>query len=532
MAVLKSMVNEDRLLSLVHNFFARPEAVLIEIAQNSQRSGASKLDIIVDGGSMLRVKDNGAGIIDPTPLFVLADSDWSEDVEKDQMPAGWGLFYLYSISKKVTLRSKFGTITFDSERFFTDVEYRKNVLNLIDRDAACEGFEIDVCLKRDINAKLQCGDKLGWFPMDITFNGIPVPKKSLDNYMGDKQRLETEYEGNRVVIDPFDKEVADVKSLLTIWYGIPVEGEYCRNALRYLPRVIIDAKQGCPLTPVLPYRESIKEDKKLQDFMGFVRETVVEFLIPLISEGKDRNLLQALKVMEHIATQEELDRLDKFYVVRHQPYHQSYIGYSGVPGSHEEIIVDKADSVGLVNESLLLKGLDSYKIGSDYILLPDGVITAIKLPARYPSWLSSKISNKDVEIRISIKGDSYPGAHFGWQEADIKGAEMLFIKEAFEGSMLFYDKPVDIFNGDLSELIFTNVVFSEEGDCYDTQFHEYEESIREDIMQITGKYDVLTIFKGLWTVGIAPWSVLSIRIDKDKGNMIVKTVEEEKTFRI
>ena len=123
MTTLLTGINEERLFKLLPNFFERPQGVMIELAQNSRRAGASRMEITLEG-DRLSVTDNGHGLSDPTSLFILADSSWSDAVEAEQMPAGWGLFFLYSLSHWVSFKSHFGTIEFQPDRFLGEVRHR------------------------------------------------------------------------------------------------------------------------------------------------------------------------------------------------------------------------------------------------------------------------------------------------------------------------------------------------------------------------------------------------------------------------
>ena len=51
-----------------------------------------------------------------------------------------------------------------------------------------------------------------------------------------------------------------------VWYGIPL------NVTGYLHDVAIDVCESDPLTPVLPYRTSIKHDDKAEKFLEFVKK--------------------------------------------------------------------------------------------------------------------------------------------------------------------------------------------------------------------------------------------------------------------
>ena len=67
------MINEEKLFKLLPYFFDRPSAILLEIAQNAHRSGASRLDITLKGAT-LEVEDDGSGTDNPRALVCLAES--------------------------------------------------------------------------------------------------------------------------------------------------------------------------------------------------------------------------------------------------------------------------------------------------------------------------------------------------------------------------------------------------------------------------------------------------------------------------
>lgn len=84
---MSTMINEDRLFKLLPFFFENPKSILVELAQNAKRAGATGISFKQRGKTLI-VKDNGQGARDPLALFVLAQSDWSEEVELNEMPAG------------------------------------------------------------------------------------------------------------------------------------------------------------------------------------------------------------------------------------------------------------------------------------------------------------------------------------------------------------------------------------------------------------------------------------------------------------
>ena len=277
------MINEEKLFKLLPYFFDRPSAVLLEIAQNAHRSGATKLAVTLNG-TALEVEDDGSGMDNPRALVCLAESDWPSEVMENQMPAGWGLFFLMSISETVSYTSLFGTLTVDCKRFLNEACYRDDVVSLVDGSARTEkGFRIKARLVDDVFksvAYLQVLDGLSYFPMTITMNGSLIKRKKLSEVCKDYP-IKASYMGNAVYVNPkgamflgWLDSFLDHVSL--VWYGIPL------NVTSYLHDVAVEVSEGDPLTPVLPYRTFIKHDEKAERFMEFVRKEVAGWCIEQI----------------------------------------------------------------------------------------------------------------------------------------------------------------------------------------------------------------------------------------------------------
>ena len=198
------MINEEKLFKLLPYFFDRPSAVLLEIAQNAHRSGATKLAVTLKG-TVLEVEDDGSGTDNPRALVCLAESDWPSEVMENQMPAGWGLFFLISVSETVTYTSLFGTLTVDCKRFLNEASYRETRLSLVDGSARTEkGFRIEARLMDGVFksvAYLQVLDGLSYFPMSVTMNGSLVKRKKLSEACKNYP-IKTSYMGNAVYVNP------------------------------------------------------------------------------------------------------------------------------------------------------------------------------------------------------------------------------------------------------------------------------------------------------------------------------------------
>lgn len=527
-------VNEDRLFSLLPYFFDNPSSVVIEIAQNAQRSGATRLDITLENG-ILRTFDNGSGTDNPEPLFVLADSSWSEEVEENQKPAGWGLFFLYSIAESVIFASKFGTVEVDCHKYLSDGSYRANILSNIDSGRGFSGFSIEAILRAEVRDNiLDSIDRLSWFPLDVTVNGLPVAQKNAEDEFGNYD-ICTVYEGNRVYIKTSnfpDSSQRLLDKLMTIWYGIPVNTRWWTN-----PAVVIDVKEGTPLTPVLPYRQTIKQDEKFDAFWKFIRNVVVEHTTRCINgaEIKDESRLKAhMENMERLGTQEELDRLERFYFVKFEPHHDGENVFT------RSIRIIGKEDIPPVDEELVLEGLEDFfkKESFDHdhedVFLPEGTIKSVNLPERRPGWLKTRTVKRT--IRISAEPGSLYSGRFNWVKASIEAdcsapvKLIAVISDSYSGYIFYSDTPADVY--DVIDPVFDNRVYSDEGDQWDSQRCYFEEELQNDIMSITGAYRLHKLLDGLLVAGITPEGVLSIEVNRAGKTMIVRTEKGAREVRI
>lgn len=526
-------VNEDRLFSLLPYFFDNPSSVVIEIAQNAQRSGATRLDITLENG-ILRTFDNGSGTDNPEPLFVLADSNWSEEVEENQKPAGWGLFFLYSIAETVTFASGFGTVDVDCQRYLSDGGYRANILSSIDPGRGFSGFSIEAGLRAEVKDRILASiDRLNWFPLDVTVNGLPVARKNAQDEFGNYD-ICTVYEGNRVYIKTSnfpDSQQRLLDKLMTIWYGIPVNTRWWTN-----PSVVIDVTDGTPLTPVLPYRQTIKQDEKFDAFWKFLRDAVVEHSMKCINGGSnDESRLKAhMENMERLGTQDELDRLERFYFVKFEPHHDGENVFT-----RSVRIIGKED-IPPVDEELVLEGLEDFfkKESFDHdhedIFLPEGTIQSVNLPERRPGWLNIRTVKRT--IRVSAEPVSLYSGRFNWVRASIEADRSVPVKliavisDSCCGYIFYSDTPANVYG--VVDPVFDNRVYSDEGDQWDSQRCYFEEELQNDVMAITGAFRLHKLLDGLLVAGITPEGVLSIEVNKAGKTMTVRTEKETREVRI
>jgi hypothetical protein len=527
------MINEEKLFKLLPYFFDRPSAVLVEIAQNAHRSGAAKLAVTLKG-TALEVEDDGDGMDNPRALVCLAESDWPSEVMENQMPAGWGLFFLMSVSETITYTSLFGTLTIDCKRFLNEAPYRDNVVNLVDGSTKTEkGFRIKARLVDGVFksvAYLQVLDGLSYFPMTITMNGSLIKRKNLSEVCKNYP-IKTSYMGNAVYVNPkgamflgWLDSFLDHVSL--VWYGIPL------NVTGYLHDVAVEVSEGDPLTPVLPYRTSIKHDEKAERFLGFVRKEVSGWCIEQIRVFREQphedleDMIRVMRLAGELLSPKALDGLDLFFVEVVDPYYtestdsDEVVQYRLVRKAEGALVSERLSLT--VDDKLLWDEEDSVLDGSKPVL-PPWTITRIDLPVNRPSWLQKE--ERWVPMQVTALDASRYDYTWHKSSIDCEGKEIAvvsMVERWAEGDIYYKDTPEDFIA--VEDAVFDMKLYNDDGDTYDTQRDSFSRLIAREIMSITGRYPLSDLLSGIGVTGIDPHDVRIIDISlKDKVMKVTKT---------
>lgn len=521
------IINEDRLLKLIHNFFEEPQTLIVELVQNAVRAKAKNITINTSGDK-LSVTDDGEGCGAAAPLLTLAESDWCAEIEQNQQPAGWGMFVLYCLSKEVEIASTFGTLRFNTEAFLNDAGYRKNVASLIETDAAPKGiggFAITATLKTVKLAQEIVGindERLQYFPIDITINGKSVKRSSIQED-GKGFLIKTSYMGNDVFIgdsrQQFPRSIGD---FAVIWHGM-----YIPNT-SYGVKGIINVTCNSPLTPVLPFRTSIKQDEKLGKFWDSIRLEIVGYCINRINDSKTGDPLQLMATMEDLATQDETDRLNRFFVDKRQPYF--YCNTWNGCHETERSIVSKGEKI--ISHSIkacLVKDGKEVPLEDEDILVPKDVIYSRTLRRKSPGWLKIEENICNVDIYFT-EGDKPYRGNMLWCKAKIASSlgldlDIIGVSDGMcTGDMtIYYGSNAK----DARYLGMTDYFYSGDGDSYDTQADYIERAIEEDISNINKAYCVGDLLKGFREVrGMKICDIKNIAISKKKVRITLKRNKE------
>jgi len=518
---MSKFINEDRLFQKIKYFFARPEMVYIEIAQNSTRAGATSLDLSLVDNTLTAI-DNGSGCTDPMALLQLSGSDWSEEIESEQNPAGWGLFALYAISSTVKFASNFGSLTVNCKRFLEDTEYRENLPKSVEKSERCDGFAIRAEIAdKDILNSLNsgCKDDLEWFPLELSFNGDKIERMEADKLYGDYPII-TEYEGNKVYIDPqkisvIRHDISDM-DITVIWHGHIIKPKwYSWDA------IVIDVKKGSPLTPVLPYRNTIRKDEKESAFREFVRKRVVEYCTIVIntSNGDNKDMLEKIvNRMSYLANQEELDALNRYGIEKSDCYYNDEYDCSNA----EFIPISKGQQVPVNEclENIVINGTDYREAEHSSVTLPPNTVTSISKYRGSPSWLN--VETKYVNLEIETEGEPIYVDNNTWTKAKSIRCGGKELEVAYVDDEFFFAKPEAIY--EIDHAVFAMHVFYEDGDSWDTQLDYYNETVRNAMNKIRGSYKKHDLFRSLYDAGLNGNTIENItEIKINKKEVIIKT---------
>ncbi len=536
---MDTVINTNRLLSNLESFFQNPNTVLIELAQNAQRAGASELRIDFKDG-VLSGKDNGHGIDSVKPLLVLAESDWNSEVMQTA-PAGFGLYHLFCISMVVSFQSKFGKFTLDCQSFLKDEAYRATIESLIRKEDVCEGFSFEAVLKEEVCTDIMddVKDHLGYFPLSIYINGEMLSRDTLEKDCSE-WAIKTKFKGSSVFIDPFVGHCSSssfpnspedlANKLKTVWYGIPIGVKGFSHK-----HVAVNVSNSYPLTPVLPYRKEIKHDGKLKDFYEFVRRMTAEYCIKLINAPlkKSRSTVQkkkealrrdqeikklgAMATMVNIAKKEELDQLDHFFVIVSQPY-------SSMDTHPTRRIVNRGDVLTSETAKLFIDtGNGPEERDTDTLFLPNDTIVQLSLPTKYPDWI--RIDEK--KVKIEVKGDHTLNGMFEWFKSNItvtgKHIDVVVLCDGFHDGQVFYTKSPNDYDW-VNDEVFCRVFLVEDydADTPDTQRDNYERNVERDIQKILNEFSSWKLFSDIGEAVDMPHdSILSINIDRKKQTVTV-----------
>jgi len=491
-------INENRFFSMIENFFENTSNVLHEIIQNSCRAGADKLDISFKNQELIAI-DNGIGCHSWQSIFILAGSGWNKEIQDNQQPAGFGMYHLLAISTSVYIKSLFGSIEIDTETFFKEKSYRENIENLVNKNNTDKHFYLKAKLKEkavfDIQYTLfdKAAIQFGWYDIDIKINNIPITKNTPTSFLNKKNNLiSTIYKDNEVLINiPHFNTVRNFEIIhyLIDFYGQPIYSGFSENSIQVYYKI----RNGLPIIPVLPYRNSIKRDEAFSLFQNFIENTILQHCIDKINNTSTLSkseLISYMKIVEKLGSNSDLDSLNKFYYKRFQPYFQENYWSDN---DFEELIYTIEDTIVFSKLNLKINNNDIEKeYDLDKLSLENGVYWEIEAKP-FPAW--TRTENRSFDLDITIIEEVYDG-EFIWYKCvcNNKNIKLLTLFDyTYSGKVYFMDSPEIIF--DYEEPILSKI-YTEDNDYHYSKV-EFVNSLKTDIQNISKVYSRFDIFHSL-----------------------------------
>jgi len=172
-------VNMSGALRALRNSFTGHSNVIVELAQNARRAGASKVTILYDAeAGSLEVSDDGCGVGDMAVLLDVFRSDWgasrpdwsAEDLERES-PYGMGMLAALYAAEHITVESA-------GARFEGDTSDLLNFIPVQVEPFPCTGTRVRLAGIKRLGGLAQL---FTGFPIPVELNGVELPRPDAPN---------------------------------------------------------------------------------------------------------------------------------------------------------------------------------------------------------------------------------------------------------------------------------------------------------------------------------------------------------------
>lgn len=279
-----NVINQLRLLR--QSTFKDILCFLDEDVQNAQRAKATEVRITIDRiEDKVIIENNGKVLENPQALFSIAESEWDEDVVKQENPFGMGFFSNITVSNLIQVHTGNKIITFDVENM---IATNNTEINVAETDDYYDGFKLtlnnfsfDVVYTWNIKERVEM---LGKYihELDIYCDGELQEKKDLTT--GDNSTYQFSIEDN-----------PDFKG----WVALGNNYSYGDNISIFYKGRLVSKLEGFPylkgdihvsdkaLNLTSPDRKDIIKDTKFLEFKAMVKKYVQKYCHELILDGED-----------------------------------------------------------------------------------------------------------------------------------------------------------------------------------------------------------------------------------------------------
>lgn len=468
---MTTLINEKRFFEQVAPFLFNNGDMLPEIVENAIRAKATSVKISTVNHRLV-IENNGKVLEDLSSLFIIAQSNYDDDVEKAQKPAGMGILSLISNVAEVTFESGYNSIKIDGKKYFNDEDYRSTLLNLIEKsEKYFNGMKITALLEKPIDGKIlyKLNELFAYYDIDITFNDIAIKTKTEIEALFEKE------------ISKGVTALVPMKSLSNHWAGntdgyVVWHGKLI-NAPQIKPFTIIVNGKTDLVTPTLPDRKGITLDNQRGKEVSLKIEKVLKNEIQsFIDEYENFNAIE--KVLKMLSGSYNLDKLSNYYECRRSDESTKYFDSNKDIEVYFNGELDSDEYFSLLNECY---ESSSFK----FVNLKLGNSIA-------PKWVLERVENRCIfELEISEKA-TYANKYKVYRDdfvivdsIKLNGRNISAV-ESNDNSTIYFTTEFDY-----SDFASNNC----EKYCYDEQsYNEAQYEILEDFESIINVYkDNITI---------------------------------------
>jgi hypothetical protein len=270
MKTLRARVSPRLLQNSPLLFNQSPQGVLLELLQNCRRAQATKIEIQTSEETpektRVSLSDNGTGIKNPDHLLHLGHTGWNEDLQLQESPAGMGFFSLCHLSDGVQIHSLNWKLHIPPEAFQgkTPCQPTETVTR--------QGTQLEFSLPLKQEKVNQILKELGkHFPVAIKINGKDLPQFP---FLKDALFI-AEYTGGAIGVYNKEKNFQTQEPNIN-FHGHKVHWKLTPTPWEHTTRV--DAHSNDLLDLVLPARQTLVENQKLEELQKLCRKAVYSFL--------------------------------------------------------------------------------------------------------------------------------------------------------------------------------------------------------------------------------------------------------------
>ena len=272
-----------RILDKARNFFnSTTEDILNELLQNSRRAGATKVKVTKNTNTVV-IEDDGIGIFSNGVAINLGGSEWSNETQEREDPAGCGLFSLANLDSVIESHGK--KVRLDAKAFSGAKE-----VEVEDSDFS-KGTRItfrNTDEERAFKYKLERACK--FYPVQVEYNGVELDKPK--DFLEDAIYLE-EWEGLRIgVVKLHQRWCSEFK---LNFYGLEINcSDPRRPHFRALDQddlfVRVDIVDCPKLQLVLPSRKEVVSNDFLPLLFQQCKKVVFKYLKNYCDDGGSHTL--------------------------------------------------------------------------------------------------------------------------------------------------------------------------------------------------------------------------------------------------